>query len=111
MKIRLKQDVYDNDHIIRVHFDETKLNGSFASVLLNSEYGKKQLKNQIKTSVGQYTVSQDGIGAIATILPPIDLQNEFADFVKQIDKSKFVVQKALDEAQTLFDNLMQEYFG
>ena len=44
-------------------------------------------------------------------LPPIELQNEFADFVKEVDKSKFVVQKALDEAQLLFDCLMQEYFG
>lgn len=45
------------------------------------------------------------------MLPPIELQNEFAAFVRQIDKSKFAVQKALDEAQTLFDSLMQEYFG
>ena len=45
------------------------------------------------------------------ILPPIELQNQFAAFVQQIDKSKVVVQKALGEAQTLFDSLMQEYFG
>lgn len=38
-------------------------------------------------------------------------QNQFAAFVEQTDKSKFVVQKALDEAQLLFDSLMQEYFG
>ena len=38
-------------------------------------------------------------------------ENEFADFVKQIDKSKVAVQKALDEAQLLFDSLMQKYFG
>ena len=44
-------------------------------------------------------------------IPPIELQNQFADFVKQIDKSKVAVQKALDEAQLLFDSLMQEYFG
>ena len=44
-------------------------------------------------------------------VPSINEQEQFADFVKQIDKSKFVVQKALDEAQTLFDSLMQEYFG
>ena len=42
---------------------------------------------------------------------PITLQNEFAAFVKQTDKSKVVVQKALDEAQLLFDSLMQQYFG
>lgn len=45
------------------------------------------------------------------IVPPIDLQEQFADFVEQVDKSKVAVQKALDEAQTLFDGLMQKYFG
>lgn len=45
------------------------------------------------------------------IVPPIELQEEFATFVKQTDKSKVAVQKALDETQTLFDSLMQQYFG
>ena len=44
-------------------------------------------------------------------MPPIELQEEFERFVKQTDKSKVVVQKALDEAQLLFDSLMQKYFG
>ena len=44
-------------------------------------------------------------------VPPFELQSKFAAFVEQIDKSKFAVQKALDEAQTLFDSLMQQYFG
>ena len=39
------------------------------------------------------------------------VEEQFAAFVEQVDKSKVVVQKALDEAQTLFDSLMQEYFG
>ena len=51
------------------------------------------------------------INATYIYVPPIELQNQFADFVKQIDKSKVAVQKALDEAQLLFDSLMQEYFG
>ena len=38
-------------------------------------------------------------------------QNEFAEFVKQVDKSKDAVKRALDEAQLLFDSLMQQYFG
>ena len=38
-------------------------------------------------------------------------QIEFVNFKEQVDKSKSVVQKALDEAQTLFDSLMQKYFG
>ena len=42
---------------------------------------------------------------------PIDEQEKFADFVKQVDKSKVAVQNALDETQLLFDSLMQQYFG
>ena len=42
---------------------------------------------------------------------PITLQNEFADFVKQTDKSKVAIQKSLEKAQLLFDCLMQKYFG
>ena len=44
-------------------------------------------------------------------LPPIELQNQFADFVRAVDKSKVAIQKALDKTQMLFDSLMQEYFG
>ena len=39
------------------------------------------------------------------------LVDQFAAFVEQVDKSKVAVQKALDEAQLLFDSLMQKYFG
>ena len=42
---------------------------------------------------------------------PIEEQNQFADFVHQVDKSKFAVQKTLEQTQTLFDSLMQKYFG
>ena len=45
------------------------------------------------------------------IIPPIEQQKEYISFVAQIDKSKFAVQKALDQAQLLFDSLMQKYFG
>ena len=44
-------------------------------------------------------------------IPPMELQNQFADFVHQVDKSKVAVQKALDETKLLFDSLMQQYFG
>ena len=55
-------------------------------------------------------ISKERLGKIKIPLPPCDLQMKFANFVTQVDKSRFVVQKALDEAQLLFDSLMQEYF-
>lgn len=60
------------------------------------------------------TIKNVGLKAIRgfkLILPPENLQNQFVEFSKQVDKSKVVVQKALEETQTLFDSLMQEYFG
>ena len=107
----IDEHVFHNDHIIRVHFDEAKINGCFMSVLLNSDYGKRQMREQIKTSAGQYTISQDGIGAIMAILPPLELQNQFATFVEQTDKSKLEIQKSLEKLETLKKALMQKYFG
>ena len=56
-------------------------------------------------------ISQERLGKLKLPLPPIEIQVEFETFVKQVDKSKVVVQKAMDEAQLLFDSLMQKYFG
>ena len=44
-------------------------------------------------------------------LPPIELQNKFADIVKQIDKQKFEIEKSLKEMQELYESLMGKYFG
>ena len=103
----IDEPVFHNDHIIRVHFNETKINGCFMSVLLNSDYGKRQMREQIKTSAGQYTISQDGIGAIMAILPPLELQNQFEAFVHQIDKLKFLLiinQRIYTEGGNRFGN-------
>ena len=51
------------------------------------------------------------LGELEFVIPPEELQSEFEIFVTQVTKSKVAVQKALDEAQLLFDSLMQEYFG
>ena len=56
-------------------------------------------------------LNQQILGTLIIPVPPLDLQNQFAEFIKQVDKSKVAVQKALDETQVLFDSLMQKYFG
>ena len=56
-------------------------------------------------------ITKQQVEHLKIIVPPIELQNQFVDFVHQIDKSKLIVQKELDETQLLFDSLMQEYFG
>jgi type I restriction enzyme S subunit len=59
----------------------------------------------------QTNLRKEDLLACPIIVPPMELQQKFAAFVAQVDKSKVAVQKALDETQLLFDSLMQEYFG
>ena len=56
-------------------------------------------------------ISKERLGKIRVICPPREMQDKLLPFVTQIDKSKVAVQAALNEAQLLFDSLMQEYFG
>ena len=59
----------------------------------------------------QASISMGKIREFEYYFPPIEQQRAFAAFVFQVDKSKVVIQAALDKAQTLFDSLMQQYFG
>ena len=56
-------------------------------------------------------VNKSQVEGFTLPLPPIYVQKQFADFVKQVDKSKLLVQKSLEETQQLFDALMQKYFS
>ena len=97
-------------HVIRLPLDLRKCVPEFMQTLSTMDYFRNQVIAQSKTAT-MTTIGQDGILKTEIILPPIEKQKEFYDFVKQVDKSKVAVQKALDETQILFDSLMQKYFG
>ena len=69
------------------------------------------IKEKIASGSAQPQLPISTMNKIQILIPEIELQKQFADFVTQVDKSKVAVQKALDEAQLLFDSLMQKYFG
>ena len=83
---------------------------SFIKVLLESDYFDREVINKVRGGTQKF-ISLGDIRKLNFCLPPIKLQNQFAAFVNEIDKSKSAVKKALDETQLLFDSLMQEYFG
>ena len=56
-------------------------------------------------------ISAKDIRSFAIMLPPIDLQEQFAAFVEQTDKSKLAIQQSLDKLELLKNSLMQDYFG
>lgn len=106
----LQEKVLFECHVIRLPLDLSKCVPEFMQVLSTMDYFRNQVITQSKTAT-MTTIGQDGILKTDIILPPIEKQRAFYEFVKQVDKSKVVVQKALDEAQLLFDSLMQQYFG
>ena len=55
-------------------------------------------------------VNRKEVAGFQTPLPPIELQNQFAAFVKQTDKSKLAIQKNLEKLEILKKSLMQKYF-
>lgn len=74
-------------------------------MLLNA-YIVKNSADTAKAALGM-----ERIRKLNVFVPPMELQNQFADFVTFIDKSQSKIQKSLEETQLLFDSLMQKYFG
>ena len=90
--------------------DRSIMNGEFLCSVLNNDEMYLDIRNNMGgAAITRLTIAK--LNGIKIIVPPIGLQEQYANFVKQIDKSKVVVQKALDETKLLFDSLMQQYFG
>ena len=97
-------------HIAYLKPRHNMVNSFYLHSALLAPDGQRQIEEKVK-GIAQKTLNLSEIKKIVVPLPTIEEQNQFEKFVNQIDKSKVVVQKALDKAQTLFDSLMQEYFG
>ena len=106
----IQENVLFECHVIRLPLNLNKCVPEFMQTLSSMEYFRNQIIAQSKTAT-MTTIGQDGIIKTEIILPPINKQREYYQFVHQVNKSKVEVQKALDKAQLLFDSLMQKYFG
>lgn len=87
-------------------------NDSINAIYMHYWFGffQKILEKQAP-QVAQKNINLKILSELNVIVPTQEKQEQFAAFVEQIDKSKVAIQKALDEAQLLFDGLMQKYFG
>jgi type I restriction enzyme S subunit len=85
-------------------------NPRFVCSYINSDLGKRFIESG-KVGVAQQNFGAKSLAKMPIKIAPKELQDDYADFVKQVDKSKSVIQKSLDETQLLFDSLMQQYFG
>ena len=101
---------YINQHLSLVRLNKDRINPLYVSYFLETEGGKMQFdrKNQNGVKAG---LNFEAIQSLKILVPPIEMQEAYLDFVAQCDKSKVAVQAALDKAQLLYDSLMQQYFG
>lgn len=88
----------------------SKVLNIYIRALLQSDYFDDAVLSKVRGGTQKF-ISLGDIRKLSVLVPPMELQEQFAAFVKQTDKSKVEVQKALDEAQLLMDSLMQKYFG
>ncbi|EHJ01986.1 MULTISPECIES: restriction endonuclease subunit S [Clostridium] len=95
-------------HIAVLKF-EKDLDGIFFENMLNSAYCYQQSQRLTK-GIANRDLVLGSMKQIKFYLPPIELQNQFADFVKQVDKLKFEMQKSLEEMENNFNSLMQRAF-
>ena len=86
------------------------LNKYYLTQLLKFSCIKDKLTG-INRGVRQANISNKDILDLVVPVPPLKLQNQFASFVQEVDKSRSRIQKSLEASQELFDSLMQEYFG
>ena len=92
----------DSNRILPCVLNATFINASFQRFLLN---GSRM------AGATREAITKEDLKNMSVPIPPLSLQQEFADFVAQVDKSRFVVQQQIDKLQTLYDSLTQEYFA
>ena len=101
---------YINQHLACIRLIDDSVHSVFLSHFLESPGGINQFakKNQNGVKAG---LNFNLIRSLEIQMPPFALQQEFAAFVTQVDKSRFIAQQQIEKLQMLYDSLAQEYFG
>ena len=101
---------YINQHLTCIRLNKEILNPLYVAFFMESPAGKEQFesKNQSAVKAG---LNFNSINSLRLLVPPMDEQSAFVEFVHQVDKSKLTVQQSLDKLEILKKSLMQKYFG
>ena len=111
-----KTAVYNKDeamavagYLIRVRSNE-KSNPNYISAYLNSKHGKATLFGMCKSIIGMANINAQELQDIKILIPPIKLQNKYAEIVGDVYEKKKKLSKALDESKILIKSLTQSAF-
>lgn len=99
------------NHLIRVRANQDVLLPGFILHYFMSPAGRRQILDAAVSTSGLFTLSTGKIGKFKCPIPPLALQQRFAAFAAEVDKSKFAVQQEIEKLETLKQSLMQKYFA
>lgn len=109
-KFDIEQKANINQAVALVRIEDKQINLNYLLQYLNSEKAL-QMYDAMKSDVARANLSLQDIGNLDILVPHRREQDAYADFVAQVDKSKFAVQQSIDTLQILKAKLMQDYFG
>ena len=98
-----------SNNIMRVRLKEEVI-GEYVNILLNMDDYNQYIRNVSVGGTDKRALSKTLIGDFPIIVPPMELQKSFIEFVKKVDKLKFEMEKSLKELEDNFNSLMQRAF-
>ncbi len=97
-------------HIAYLKPIREKINSVYLHAAILTDNVQRQIDKAVK-GIAQKTLNLSEIKKLTIPLPPLSLQTQFAAFVQQVDKSKFVIKQSIEKLELLKKKLMQDYFG
>ena len=110
IKAPLENCIHQN-HIFRVRLDKEKILPAFFAEYLQHQKSKRYFLGCAKQTTGIASINMKQLKALPVLLPPLDLQQQFDDFARQIERVRCSIQNCLGQMETLKKALIQQYFG
>ena len=82
----------------------------FINIFMGEEYQKELILKCVNGSTNQIELSKEKFAKFKIPVPPIELQNKFAERIEKIEKLKFKIEKSIEMAQNLYNSLISKYF-
>lgn len=99
------------DTMIEVRVKQGEVLPAYLTIAWKQPFTRDQIERSAKTTNGTYKINQKALGEVEIPVPPLSLQQEFASFVAEVDKSKFAIQKALDELNATTKKILNQELG